>query len=539
MSSSRSLAVALIVIGVTAVIYFTHATSFPLAEPDEARHAEVGREMLETSDWVTPQLNYRPFLHKPPLLYWLTAACFRSFGVSEATARLPVMIAALGGLLVTFLLARTMYGPTTGAIATIILATSPLYFGMGQVLTMDMLLTFCTTLALAGVWLAFRQRDRRWYSLAYPAVGFGILAKGPVAFILVGVPALILLLRHARGRERYRALDPAGILLAVAVVLPWYVAVESDNPGFLSSFLFHHHLQRFFAPWHHQEPFWFYGYVLPVALFPLGLLWLLDLRRIRLPPPRTWSPQTTLLLSWAVTTILVFSASRSKLIPYVLPALPPLAILLARLYVSAWSGDSTESTRLVRRTSIALAAIGVSVGVVATVLPMFGDQPRIPLLTPYLGAASIVLISTAVLTRCCLRFGPPALAFSTIVAGAFGLLLVVTNGRALSPDYAHIGAAAAARPAAELLVYGRYLPGLGFYTRRRVTVLGEGDAEKLGELWSSASPVLLVTSPEALTTLADIVGTDPTVLAEQNRRVLVTQNRRVSARPTVRNRRGP
>lgn len=523
---------ALVVIGVTALIYFTFATSFPLAEPDEARYAEVAREMLETGDWVTPQLNYRPLLDKPPLLYWLTAAAFRIFGVSEGVARLPVMIAALAGLWVTFLLGQAMYGPATGAVATILLATSPLYFGMGQVLTMDMLLTLCTMLALAAFWKGFRG-DPRWYRAAYVAVAFGILAKGPIAAVLTGIPAVALFVRYGDRRDVKRALDPVGIVLAAVIVLPWYVAVEARNPGFLSHFLFHDHLQRFFAPWEHTQPFWFYAYVLPVALFPLGLLWVLEPRRIRLTALRNWRAQTALLASWAGTTILVFSASRSKLVPYVLPALPALAIVLAQLYVRTWSSDAT---RLLRRSSAALAFIGACLALAPAILPLFLHHPRLPLVTPYLIAASILLLSTAWLARRSLRLPQPSAAFCTLVAGTLGLLLIVEHGRVLAKDYADLGSAAAARTTHELVVYGHYLPTLGFYVRKPLRVFDRTQEEELEALWSSAAPLLVVANRRNLDSLGDVVGSNPPVIAEQHGKILIANDVRTSG--TKRNRKG-
>src|SRR5262249_9172274 len=160
----------------------------------------------------------------------------------------------------TYALAMSAYGPLAAAIAVVILATAPLYFGMAQILTMDMLLAAAVVCGLLGVWRGFAARDRRWYRFAHAAVAVGILAKGPVALALVGTPAALLLACRGGREDRRAALDPLGLLVAAAIALPWFAAVELRQPGFVGNFLFHHHLERFFAPWEHRQPPWFYAY---------------------------------------------------------------------------------------------------------------------------------------------------------------------------------------------------------------------------------------------------------------------------------------
>jgi 4-amino-4-deoxy-L-arabinose transferase-like glycosyltransferase len=528
----------LIVLGATAVIYAAYA-SLPLAEPDETRYAEVAREMLETGDWLTPRLNYQTFLDKPPLLYWMTAAGFRLFGVSEAVARLPVMISAVVGLGATFVLANAMYGAATAVIALVILATSPLFFGMGQILTMDMLLTACTTVALCAGWRGCETGNRHWYRLAYAATGLGVLTKGPVAAVIVALPTVVLLLRR---RERIPvALDVSGALLLGAIAVPWFLAVEAVNHGFLANFLFHQNVDRFLAPWEHREPLWFYAYVLPVALFPWGLLWLLDARRACSQRPPVPRPQLLYLASWAGSVVALFSLSRSKLIPYVLPALPPIAILLARVYEQLLA---QEPDRLSRRASVCLAAGASLLALVAVAFFESRANLRLARLAPLLAAGSPVLLCGAWLLRRPGVRGAAAMVFGTLAAVMLGLLVVAEHGRDLVRSYARLGATAAAhaRPGDELVIYGGYLAGVGFYARREAVVLRVDKIAQLGELWASPRPVLLVASRDRLPSLARITGATPTILAEADGKVLLTNARRVGMDESLsmisRNRRG-
>src|SRR5512143_3575900 len=168
--------------------YFCTLGAFALAEPDEPRYAEIPREMIESSDWVTPRLNYVKYFEKPPLIYWLTAVNFELFGMSEFVARLWPAIFAMVGIGMTGALGRSMFGPWTGYAAAALLATTPLYFGLSQTLILDMPLTGLMTVALGAFWFAYT--GDRWRApfvwLLYAATALGVLTKGPVAPLLTG-----------------------------------------------------------------------------------------------------------------------------------------------------------------------------------------------------------------------------------------------------------------------------------------------------------------------------------------------------------------
>ena len=144
-----------------------HLGSFGLWEPDEARYAEIAREMLQSGNMLVPHLNYVAYVEKPPLLYWLTTLSFWIFGVSEFAARLPVALSAIAGILATYLFALRAFGRRHAILAAAILATTPLYALMAQVLTTDMTLTALVTIAtfalysaLAGRWALVLDRIR-------------------------------------------------------------------------------------------------------------------------------------------------------------------------------------------------------------------------------------------------------------------------------------------------------------------------------------------------------------------------------------------
>ncbi len=193
-----------------------HLGSFGLWEPDEARYAEIAREMLQSGNLLVPHLNYVAYVEKPPVLYWLTTLSFWIFGVSEFAARLPVALSAITGILATYFFALRAFGRRHAILAAAILATTPLYALMAQVLTTDMTLTAFVTIATFALYLHW-QEGGRWCWIAYVAMGLAMMTKGPVGAAL---PILSMLIWLALNRElrgaigKFRAVP--GLLLTTA-----------------------------------------------------------------------------------------------------------------------------------------------------------------------------------------------------------------------------------------------------------------------------------------------------------------------------------
>jgi 4-amino-4-deoxy-L-arabinose transferase-like glycosyltransferase len=172
--------------------YFGLLGGYGLGEPDEPRYAEIAREMLELGDWATPHLNYVKYFEKPPLIYWLTAANAALFGTSEFVLRLWPAVFACIGIVTAYVLGRAMYGQWVGAVAAALLATTPLYFGLGQILILDMPLSALMGIGLAAFWFAYTRRERgRFVLILYVATALGVLTKGPVAALLTGATAFV------------------------------------------------------------------------------------------------------------------------------------------------------------------------------------------------------------------------------------------------------------------------------------------------------------------------------------------------------------
>jgi 4-amino-4-deoxy-L-arabinose transferase-like glycosyltransferase len=308
--------------------------AYPLVEPDEARYAELGREMLASGDWLVPRLNGEPYNDKPPLLYWLVAACLGLCGPHAWAARLVPATAAFLTVLATFAFGRRFAGSRAAFLGALALTLMAGFLHCGRFLVIDGLLTLLVSLSLLTGHEAVRGGRLRagWWVASAVCCGLGMLAKGPVALALVGPPlaAHAWLCRHETARLRLRHWLAYGTV-AGCVAAPWYVAVTLYDPAFIPDFFIEHHFSRFFRNDYHPQPFWFYVPVLLGGCLPWSLL-LWPLGRFlcsRAPEVRALRrPGMGFCLLWAGWGLLFFSLSHGKLPTYLLPAIPAVALLL-------------------------------------------------------------------------------------------------------------------------------------------------------------------------------------------------------------------
>jgi 4-amino-4-deoxy-L-arabinose transferase-like glycosyltransferase len=300
-----------------------------ITDSDEAFYAEAAREMVETGDWLTPHFNYEDRWQKPVLYYWLTAATYLVTGQVEGIARLWSALSGLGLALLTWHAARRITNRAdTAWIAGAITATCFGYFLMARAALPDLPLTFFITL---GIWAAL---DRRW-PLAGGAAGLGFLMKGPVALVIPGLVLLPIWWRERTYRTpAARDLGVAALVFA-AIGLPWYVAMwMTHGSAYLQSFFVADNFERF-ATDRFNEPraFWFYLPIVIGGMVPWSAyLVALPLRSLRavLTGTQRLAREEWRLILWASVPLAFYTISIGKQPRYILPVLPPLAILLAR-----------------------------------------------------------------------------------------------------------------------------------------------------------------------------------------------------------------
>ena len=331
--------------------FFFGLGGMALTGPDEPRYAEIGREMWASGDWITPRLNGYLWLEKPIWLYWGQAISYHLFGVNEFAARFPSAVSALVTVVFTAFAVGKLVSRRWGLLAGAVLATSAFWFGLARAASTDMGLACSMAVAVLAGYLAFQSQGRAragyWLLFAF-ALGVSMLAKGLVGILLIcvilGVYRLGMKQPIGRSIRRNSALFWGGILVFALTVASWYVPVTLINGmTFIDEFFVNHHFKRFFEnEYHHLQPFYFYWVVVLAELLPWPFFLAGAVARLKRLGARDSASGSLLLLAWvwALVPMLFFSVSKSKLPSYILPSLPPLAIIIGWELERIWRGET-------------------------------------------------------------------------------------------------------------------------------------------------------------------------------------------------------
>ncbi len=336
----------LLLVAFCGFLFFYGLGAFGLVGADEARYAQVAREMLDRADWITPTLQAKPWLEKPVLYYWEAMLSFRAFGVSDRTARLPAAFdAAILIAAIYFFLRR--FRPGSELDGALITASCVGVIIFAHAAATDMPLAAAFSIALLAWYAWFESSRHRYLAASYIFLALGTLAKGPVAPALAAVIIFLFVAAKRDWRALSRTLWIPGIALYLAVALPWYIAVQLRNPEFFRFFILEHNLARFSQDvYHHHQPWWFYVPVFLLAMMPWTFALILAVaERARLiwsegkqafaSPEDSWP---LFLLLWMLVPVVFFSASQSKLPGYILPAVPAGALLVTEYLAARRSG---------------------------------------------------------------------------------------------------------------------------------------------------------------------------------------------------------
>ncbi len=513
-------------------MYFSGLGSYPLLDPDEGRYAEIPREMLESGDFVTPRLNYVKYFEKPPLFYWAVAASMAGLGETEMAARLVPAVVGLLTVALVIGLGSAMMGRATGHLAGWVYLTSLLPLVMARFLTIDGLFSLLLAATWAAWWLGYSsaavRARRRWYTAAWLSLALAILAKGPVALVLTGLLVFsFLALQRDWAALRTMAWWP-GVPLFAAVVLPWFVAVSICNPEFLHFFVVVQHWERFLgATQEHLKPLWFFLPLVPLGLGAWGIVSLPGLvaaarealgglrsaagsrRRANdsLEGNAAAGDQSTdrqrgavlFLLTWVIIVVAFFSISKCKLVPYILPAFPALAILVA------WYVQRVRE-RAVLRWCAAITAVAV-LALVLLVPHAARNQDTVPYaeLTAVVTSMQVGLIAAAVVL--CAAVFRPRLA---PVGMGLVVMLVLPGLIAVMPDVAahrKLGTMLKALPfplpaEVKLAEWENYDQSFNFYTHKRIILIDKRGELEFGSRLGDA-PAFFLSGAQAFRELAD------------------------------------
>ncbi|MFN7097479.1 MAG: ArnT family glycosyltransferase [Gammaproteobacteria bacterium] len=321
------------------IILLTYAiflVAHPLLVPVEARYSEVAREMLVNHQFITPQVNGIDFFDKPILFYWLQAIAMAVFGVNAWAIRLWPMLFGLFGVLIIFSTCKHLFNRRAAWVMAMMLASSPLYYFTAHYANLDLEVAVLITASLCFFIRAYQHETNtfsaKWLYASYAAAGLAILTKGliGIAFPIMIIGLWILFTNQWSLLRQTRIAHGLGLILLIT--LPWFIAVEYVNPGFSYYFFYVQQFLRFLtASFNNREPFWFYLPVVLVGILPWSLYLFMAFKNYI----KQKNVISTFFVIWAATIFVFFSIPHSKLIGYIVPAIPPLAVLAGQAYLAA------------------------------------------------------------------------------------------------------------------------------------------------------------------------------------------------------------
>ncbi|RTZ15665.1 glycosyltransferase family 39 protein [Vibrio aquaticus] len=340
-----------VILGAALMIRLLSLGAYPLMDTTEARYGEMARLMIETGNWITPQFDYGvPFWGKPPLFTWMSAAGIELFGLNEFAVRAPHWLAGLAVIGIMALFARRL--GYSALVTSLVLATCGIFsIAAGAVMT-DMALTLGMTMAMVGFylcWLSYEQGEgsKRWGYIGFIGLAIGLLAKGPLVIVLMGLAVFPWLVIQHGIIGSFKVLWQrfpivTGFLLMLIIALPWYVMAEQATPGFIDYFIVGEHFKRFLVSgWEgdlygsaHDEVrgtiwlFWLYSAAPWSIVLPI-LLWMK--RKAFGSTIIANNGVFSFLILWMVAPLILFTFSGNILPAYVLPGVPAIGLLISIL----------------------------------------------------------------------------------------------------------------------------------------------------------------------------------------------------------------
>lgn len=568
---------ALLLLAAIGVIWFALLGYRDLLQPDEGRYAEIPREMVATGDWLTPRLNGFKYFEKPAAQYWLTAVGYTLFGESNTTARLwPALLGFLTLPWVMWLGTR-LFNRATGLYAGLILTSTFLWVALGHTLTLDMGVSAFMSFGIGALLIAQSRREhdpdavRNWMLFGWSMLAVATLWKGLMGIVLPGA-VVFLYSVWMRDFRWWRHLHLGkGLALFLLITAPWFIAVSLANPSFAKFFFLHEHLERFAEKtYHYGEPWW---YFIPL-LFVAGLPWVANIFMALLRPgfrsqygqgPRWWVAHDAahapafdpvrFLWVYVVFIVAFFSLSHSKLLTYLLPVYPALA-LLAGQRLGATATHGLHAQPRFRFDTLVSALFGLLMLGLAFNLHHFTSS-RMPLSVveqtrPWvLATMAVFLIGAAV--SAWFRFRGPRAAVALSLAALLGFQCIGWGYQGLASMYSAHGLARLIKPIlanpngsapalaqTRVPVYslGRYDQSLPFYLNRTVHLgLYKGELAygikrdphnyiaTLAEFrrqWAPPTQAVAVLAPDVFKTL-ELDAVPMHVIHQDLRRVVVTR----------------
>ena len=321
---------------ISIIIIFFNLGGIPLLDPDEPVYAETPKEMMAFDEFVSPRIYGEYWYDKPPMYYWLVVASYKVFGITEFAARFPSALLAVACTLAVYLSGRRLFNERAGMAGALVLTTSIEFFYLGKAAVTDMTLLLCLTISL----LAFIEKR---YYLAYLFAGLATVTKGPIGLLFPGaiVFSYILVTRQWSLIKSMKV--PSGLLIYALVALPWYIMMYSiHGSAFVDTFLGFHNVTRFTSPEHPESVLWYYYIpVLMLGFFPWTAIMLQSMWNSVTKSRQDFSA-LVFLNSWVIVIFVFFTISQTKLVSYILPMYPPLAMIVGWYIDRLWTANHQQ-----------------------------------------------------------------------------------------------------------------------------------------------------------------------------------------------------
>lgn len=490
---------AIIAIAVGVILFFNLGAR-PLAVPSEARYVEVGREMVQSGDWLNPRINGVLYLFKPPLFYWIQSAFMAGLGATEFAFRAATALLALIGCAITYAIGRKIYSRQVGLISAFILATSFIWFGLARVVLLDIPLAVFVSATLMSFLFAISsiggsREQALWFYAMYAGAAAATLTKGLIGVALPSAIVLLWIVVTGSYRTLLVMKIIPGTLLFLGLTVPWHLAVGVETPEFWHFYFVREHFIRYTSTVHGRtEPWWFFIAVIAIGFLPWSVFAFQALRKCVgiCFAKQAKNRENALLLIWVLFIVTFFSLSGSKLIPYVAPALPPLAVLIGAYVVSL---SEKMGRRVVWALSplvlLHLTLIGVAIALKLDLLPShraLDDAARVVdgYFYPIVGL-SVLTIAVLLIS---LKRGVLHVALALCICGAgfnhtVDWILSENQPRSAKPLAEKLKAVST--PADEVIIYRTFLHDVPVYLGRRVSVFGWTGELDFGRTWEDVT----------------------------------------------------
>ena len=528
----------LVLIVLSYPLFFHKLGARDIWSPDEDEYVQVNREMVLEGHWIYPTINGQPYNIKPPLFNWLGSSIAKLNGnVTEFTSRLPSAVAASAGLVVIYLLGRNLFGRRAGFLSALIIGTTPIYIEFGRWIQINMI---STVLLVATLWLFYlgysdERKRTAAYLLMYVPIGLGTLNMGPVNVVMPLIVIGLYLIAMKDIRHILKLKIGWGILIYLAIVAPWYIAVSLKG-GYAHNLIILTNLTRYFKEFAHIRPFYYYltttpPYFLPWLIFLPGGFYLCFSQQTQMERKQLLFP-----FLWVVGLFIFFSISKTKRSEYLLPIFPAMALLVGYVIdrsLQRWD-ESLFWQRFIYWPMHIVIGLLVTTGIGIAIYGATLSMDWLFIILPI----SIFLIMGALLVY--YFFGRGKRLRSV---GVIFLILVVSVAYGVGPVVSKRNEIKSAKPfclrirpylppGEKLKMYEFDKPIYGVYTERFMDVAWS--IEELTKWFNSKKPVYVVTKEKAYLKIKDNFPLPIYIVLREwidHRYVLLLSNRPASAVP--------